>query len=42
MVSRVLLITFLLGTLILFQYEYRVYSFLNRYLYYYTLSDLCS
>ena len=38
MVIRALLITFLLGTLILFQYEYRVYSFLNRYLYYYTLS----
>ncbi len=37
-VSRVLLITFLVGTLLLFQYEYRVYSFLNRYLYYYTVS----
>lgn len=36
-VSRVVLVTFLLGTLIFFQHEYRIYPFPTAYLYYFVL-----
>ncbi|HUI67031.1 MAG TPA: ATP-binding protein [Nitrospirota bacterium] len=38
MVSRIVLVTFLLGTLIFFQQEYRIYQFQTVYLYYFVLS----
>jgi two-component system sensor histidine kinase PilS (NtrC family) len=38
MVSRVVLVTFLLGTLIFFQHEYKIYPFPTVYLYYFVLS----
>ena len=38
MVSRAVLVTFLLGTLIFFQHEYRIYPFPTVYLYYFVLS----
>jgi two-component system sensor histidine kinase PilS (NtrC family) len=38
MVSRAVLVTFLLGTLIFFQHEYRIYPFPTAYLYYFVLS----
>ena len=38
MVSRIVLVTFLLGTLIFFQQEYRIYPFPTVYLYYFVLS----
>ena len=37
MVSRVILVTFLVGTLIFFQHEYRIYPFRISYLYYFVL-----
>ena len=38
MVIRIVLVTFLLGSLIFFQHEYRIYPFPTVYLYYFTLS----
>jgi two-component system sensor histidine kinase PilS (NtrC family) len=38
MVSRVMLVTFLLGTLIFVQHEYKIYPFPTVYLYYFVLS----
>ncbi len=38
MTSRIVLITLLLGTLSFFQFEYKIYSFPTRYLYYFLLS----
>ena len=37
MVSRLVLVTFLLGTLIFFQHEYKLYSFRTIFLYYFVL-----